>query len=110
MESFQFHSTERHTIHCNWKTYVENYLEGYHIPYLHPSLRASIQQSRYNIHVHENFITHMVPSQNPAVEGFWAYLWPNTAFNMYGEGMSLERILPLDTETIQIHYLYLFAS
>ena len=109
IESFEFDSTARHTIRCNWKTYVENYLEGYHIPYLHPSLRASIEQSQYSVSVHKNVVTHHVPAEkNTSVEGFWAYLWPNTALNMYGEGMSIERILPLNSEQVELHYLYLF--
>lgn len=110
LSTFQFHSHARHDLHCNWKTYVENYLEGYHIPYLHPSLRSSITMSQYKIEVHGDIITHQVPSDpsSPTV-GFWAYLWPNTAINVYGSGMSIERILPIDTHHTQIHYIYLFA-
>ena len=111
LSQFQFHSHARHEINCNWKTYVENYLEGYHIPYLHPSLRSSITLSQYKIEIHGDIITHSVPSDptSPSV-GFWAYLWPNTAINVYGSGMSIERILPIDTHHTQIHYIYLFAS
>jgi choline monooxygenase len=39
----------RHTTHeirSNWKTYVENYLEGYHVPVVHPALNAAIDTSR----------------------------------------------------------------
>jgi len=111
LENFIFHSTARHPLHCNWKTYIENYLEGYHISYLHPSLRASIDQSEYQIHVHGDLITHEVPADpNATVSGFWAYLWPNTALNIYGKGMSIERILPIDEHHTQIHYLYLFQE
>ena len=36
--------TERrsHRIACNWKAYVENYLEGYHLPMVHPEFDADI--------------------------------------------------------------------
>lgn len=105
---FVFHRTASHQISCNWKTYVENYLEGYHIPYLHPSLRSSIQMSQYKIHCHDTIITHEVPTKGESdVAGFWAYLWPMTALNMYGSSMSIERINPIDTNNIEIHYIYL---
>ena len=104
-----YHSQARHILHCNWKTYIENYLEGYHIPYLHPTLRSSISNSKYEIKVHDTLMTHHVPSdpQSP-VSGFWAYLWPNTALNLYDNGLSIERVLPIDTHRCMIHYIYLF--
>lgn len=111
LRSFRIYKSATHLLHCNWKTYVENYLEGYHIPYIHPSLRASIQQSQYKIHIHDTLITHEVPAKEDApISGFWAYMWPNTAINVYGSGMSIERILPVDTHHTQIHYLYLFEE
>jgi len=38
-----------HPIAANWKTYVENYLEGYHVPSIHPSLDAEIIAERYTV-------------------------------------------------------------
>ena len=111
LSSFSLYKTATHLLHCNWKTYVENYLEGYHIPYIHPSLRASIQQSQYKIHIHDTLITHEVPAKEDSpIAGFWAYMWPNTAINVYGTGMSIERILPIDVNHTHIQYLYLFVQ
>ena len=36
-----------YVIDCNWKVYVDNYLEGYHIPIAHPGLMREIDYSRY---------------------------------------------------------------
>ncbi|MDT9136320.1 SRPBCC family protein, partial [Escherichia coli] len=49
---FQFEglqSVERrdYIIDCNWKVYVDNYLEGYHIPIAHPGLMREIDYSQY---------------------------------------------------------------
>lgn len=108
LRDYTFYKSATHHIACNWKTYVENYLEGYHIPYLHPSLRSSIRLSDYKIRCHDTLITHEVSTKvNAQVSGFWAYLWPITALNMYGSSMSIERINPIDTHNIEIHYLYL---
>ena len=105
---FELHRTARHRLQCNWKTYVENYLEGYHIPYLHPSLRSSIQMSQYKIHCYDTIITHEVPTkEDSGVSGFWAYFWPLTAINMYGSSMSIEQIVPVGLYQTDIHYIYL---
>ena len=105
---FSFYKTATHRIACNWKTYVENYLEGYHIPYLHPSLKSSIQLSDYRIRCTNTLVTHEVSTKKEAsISGFWAYLWPVTALNMYGSSMSIERINPIDTHNTEIHYIYL---
>ncbi len=32
---------------CNWKVYVDNYLEGYHIPIVHPELYDELDYPRY---------------------------------------------------------------
>ena len=37
MESFAFTHQVTRTLACNWKTYADNYLEGYHIPFSIPS-------------------------------------------------------------------------
>ena len=35
-------------IECNWKVYVDNYLEGYHIPTAHPSLNRELDYKQYH--------------------------------------------------------------
>lgn len=36
-------------IACNWKVYVENYNEGYHIPLLHPELAGALDMGTYRV-------------------------------------------------------------
>jgi choline monooxygenase len=38
---------------CNWKTYVDNYLEGYHLPSVHPGLNRELD---FNAYVVEPYI------------------------------------------------------
>jgi len=110
-ERFSQTRTSSHTLNCNWKTYVENYLEGYHIPYLHPSLSREIEVSDYRVEVCGRSVVHHVPTKNHALNGgFWAWLWPNVSFNVYANGMSLERINPTGPQTMEIEYTYLFEE
>lgn len=109
-EAFEVAREVRHPIACNWKTYVENYLEGWHIPFLHPALVADIDVAAYEVRAGDTFCTHHAPPRDGApTDGFWAWLWPNTAINVYPGGMSLERIVPTGPDTMEIVYTYLFA-
>jgi len=109
MEDWTIRSVQQHTLKCNWKTYVENYLEGYHIPYLHPSLTKEIAMSTYQVIVREREIEHRVNTKEGTTsEGYWAYCWPNLAVNKYAKGLSIERILPMSINETMIEYWYMF--
>ncbi|MDX2275416.1 MAG: aromatic ring-hydroxylating dioxygenase subunit alpha [Hyphomonadaceae bacterium] len=101
-----------HDLGCNWKTYVENYLEGYHVPLLHPSLDAEVDSSRYAVRMEGAIAIHEVPMRdpNPVYEGLWAWAWPNVAFNIYARGLMLERMSPIDHARTRLNYLYLMPE
>ena len=110
-QNWTIRSTAQHTLQCNWKVYVENYLEGYHIPYLHPSLSKEISMSSYKIIVRKKEIEHKVTTKEQTKnDGYWAYCWPNLAMNIYQNGLSIERILPISVNETIIAYWYLFPE
>jgi choline monooxygenase len=100
-----------HDIRCNWKTYAENYLEGYHIPLVHPGLNAAIDASRYEVEVEDSVAFHRAPPSDGApVAGLWALLWPVLAVNVYTNGVMMERICPVGHAQTRLDYLYFFAE
>lgn len=106
-----FHRRVRHDLACDWKVYVENYLEGYHIPWLHPGLSADVELARYDVLPGERHVIHRVPTKGAGPNaGFWAWLWPSLALNVYGEGVSVERIVPLGPGRTRIDYAFLFRE
>jgi choline monooxygenase len=111
-EGWRLHGRVAHELRCNWKTYVENYLEGYHVPYLHPALHREVDVKGYRVEAAERVVTHHVPLRpsvtEPVYEGLWAWLAPNVAFNVYGSGMSVERMLPLGPGRMRLEYLFFF--
>lgn len=100
-----------HPLACNWKTYVENYLEGYHVPVLHPSLDAEIDSAGYRVSMDGHVALHEAPQRKPAAVygGLWAWLWPNLGVNVYGEGegVMIERIAPVGHAATRLDYVYL---
>ena len=113
MESFVVHRRTDHHVVANWKTYADNYLEGYHIPLVHPGLNRAIDARRYEVTVDASgrFHRHDAPSRDgSATTGAWLYLWPNTALNLYPDGMSVERFLPRGHDRVEIVFDYLFTG
>lgn len=88
-------------IDCNWKVYVDNYLEGYHIPIVHPSLFRELDYSRYRTETGRFFSIQHAPIRRPErirsegdaeAEYFW--LFPNLMINVYPDNFSTNLILP----------------
>lgn len=114
LQRFVFHSRASHLLRCNWKTYVENYLEGFHIPYVHPVLHREVDMKSYEVRAERRVVTHHARPRagvaKPVYDGLWAWLYPNVAINIYGGGLSVERMMPLTTGQTRIEYLFFFAE
>jgi len=107
LEGFVPAGTWSHDLACNWKTYAENYLEGYHIPIVHRELARSIDVARYEVEVHEDWVLHRAPPRDGTVlDGRWLWRWPNLALNVYADAMNLEQFLPLGPSCTRVAYQY----
>lgn len=93
---------------CNWKTYVDNYLEAYHVPLLHPLLGSALDIRSYRVSVPDpSYCLHACDTvEGAASAGRWLFRYPNLAINMYPGAMNVERIVPLSTGRTRIVYDY----
>jgi choline monooxygenase len=106
---------ERRTyeMNCNWKTYVDNYLEGYHLPSVHPGLNRELEYNSYAVEPHENYVRQhsairaaQVESKDgrryrdsggdSSAEYYW--IFPNWMINLYPDNLSLNIVLPMGAE------------
>lgn len=104
--------TERlvHDIACNWKAYGDNYLEGYHIPLVHPALSRAIDPSSYRVEVGDGWCRHRADTRAGTVAtGAWLWHWPNLALNLYEHGMSVERWWPTSPTSCRLVLDFCFA-
>jgi len=100
-------------IDCNWKVYVDNYLEGYHIPIAHPGLMREIDYSKYRTDTFRYYSQQFAPIRamkpEDAADRFYApgtglqgalYFWifPNLMLNIYPDNISTNLIVPLSAE------------
>jgi choline monooxygenase len=99
---------------CNWKVYIDNYLEGYHLPSVHPSLNRELDYNAYVSTLFERHSLQTSPIRGPenettverrykqasgdmAAEYFW--IFPNWMLNCYPDNVSLNIVLPTGPET-----------
>jgi choline monooxygenase len=98
-----------HDIACNWKTYVENYLEGYHIKAVHAELAAQIDADRYTVDMQGQVAVHEAPLKGGgATDGLWAWVWPDLGVNVYRHGLMMERMTALGADRTRLDFLYFF--
>jgi len=57
----QFARRRDYVIDCNWKVYVDNYLEGYHLPAAHPSLFRELDYSQYRVDTFRYYSSQIAP-------------------------------------------------
>lgn len=108
---------------CNWKTYVDNYLEGYHLPSIHPGLNRELDYNAYVVEPHGGYVRQLSPirgaqagdtsprryqeaREDLTTDYFW--IFPNWMLNCYPDNVSLNIVLPLEPErTLAIFEWYL---
>jgi len=106
----QFAERRDYIIDCNWKVYVDNYLEGYHIPIAHPGLMREIDYSKYRTDTFRYYSQQFAPIRamkpEDSADRFYApgtglqealYFWifPNLMLNIYPDNISTNVIVPL---------------
>jgi len=118
------HYFDRRTynIHCNWKVYVDNYLDGgYHVPHLHKGLNSVLDYKQYTIENDDRYCLQsspMVASSDDAATGaarkgdrawyFWQY--PNLMINCYEGYMDTNLVIPVDVDHCTVIFDFYFAG
>jgi choline monooxygenase len=98
---------------CNWKTYVDNYLEGYHLPSVHPGLNRELDYGAYTVEPFARHVRQFSPirgaqpgdatprryeeaREDLTTDYFW--IFPNWMLNCYPDNVSLNIVLPLGAD------------
>lgn len=98
---------DSHPIACNWKVYVENYLDGYHREGVHPALASEAGARRIDIHMEGNVALCAVPKGSGGAGGLWSWVWPNLGINVYRGVLLLEHIRPIGPDKTLIDHVFL---
>jgi phenylpropionate dioxygenase-like ring-hydroxylating dioxygenase large terminal subunit len=112
--------TRDYLVKANWALYIDNYLEGFHIPYVHNSLNAVIDYGTYTTELYdycnlqlaiakpgeECFTLHEIsPDYGNEVAAYYWWVFPNMMLNYYPWGLSINIVKPLDVKLTKISFI-----
>ena len=112
LESYRFHSKSVRHVACNWKTYGDNFLEGYHLPTTHPAMSRDADALNYQVLFKGDprWNIHTMPPRDGSTFGVFGYFWPTFAFDVFPGGFAVERWLPRGHTHSDLIFEYFFAD
>lgn len=106
--------TRSYEIECNWKVYVDNYLDGgYHVEVAHKALAGQLDLDGYQTQVLEPLVLQTCAASEGERLGdgaVYAWLYPNWMFNRYGDILDINWVIPLGPERCQTVFEYYFRN
>lgn len=89
-------ATRNYTVNAHWALYCENYLEGFHVPYVHPSLNEVVDYGTYTTDTfrYSSLQTAYTDSTESEIAARFLFIFPNTMLNFYPWGISVNIVKP----------------
>ena len=114
-------------VEANWKVYIDNYLEGYHIPIAHPGLFRELDYEQYRVETFRNYSKQHAPFRAAGAaaqaghdrryvrgagepDALYYWLFPNVMFNFYPDNLQINIVLPLDAQRTLTVFEWYFAQ
>jgi choline monooxygenase len=120
----KLHWMERryYTVNCNWKVFIDNYLDGgYHVPHIHSGLNSVLDYTHYTIETGEHWCVQSSPitsdkgeEQTAAVRtgesAFYYWIYPNLMINWYEGLMDTNLVCPRGVDRTEVIIDFYFAD
>lgn len=112
-------SSKTYTVNAHWALYCDNYLEGFHIPFVHPALNNAIEFDEYTYETYpycnlqvgiakEGEPSFDLPQSSPdygkEVYAYYYFMFPNLMLNFYPWGLSLNIVRPVGKEKTLVEF------
>lgn len=111
LERFRWVHEERLVFDANWKIYTDNFVEGYHIPGIHPAFFGAIEFEQFETTAHDGMVRMTAPPREGLFyRGKWLWMWPNWTLSLFAGGMNTSRINPLDHRRTELIYNFYFED
>lgn len=107
-------------VNCHWALYCDNYLEGFHIPFVHEDLNNALDYGSYKTEVYD-FVNLQIgyssggeecfdlpeghPDYGKDVAAYYYWVFPNMMFNFYPWGMSVNIIKPMTVNKTKVSFI-----
>jgi choline monooxygenase len=122
LDRLHFVERRHYSLRCNWKVFVDNYLDGgYHVPHLHKGLDSVLDYRSYTVETGRRFCLQSSPMvaegadpETGAVRAgeraYYYWLHPNFMINCYGDGMDTNLVIPTGVDTTEVVFEFFFAD
>lgn len=117
ISSYKFHSSMKYEVNCNWKVYVDNYLEGYHVPIVHPELMKLYDFNNYKTQSFDWYsFQHSPLSGEENIyssgegEALYFQIFPNLMLNILPGRLQTNLVVPVSAEKSIVHFDYFYAE
>ncbi|HRX99640.1 MAG TPA: aromatic ring-hydroxylating dioxygenase subunit alpha [Xanthomonadaceae bacterium] len=109
LAAYGHHHRVSYELACNWKIYVDNYLEGYHVPHVHPSLNRLLDYRSYRTELAEWHSLQWSPLESRDDlygngDALYYWLWPNTMLNILPGRLQTNRVVPLGVDRCRVDF------
>jgi choline monooxygenase len=109
VETYSGHHHAAYEIACNWKVYVDNYLEGYHVPHVHPALNRMLDYRSYRTELAEWHSLQWSPLESGeglygSGDALYYWLWPNTMLNLLPGRLQTNRVVPIGVDRCRVEF------
>ncbi len=122
LDEFKYDKTlsKDYLVHCHWALYCDNYLEGFHIPFVHPDLNDSLDYENYDTEIYDYVNLQIgassdgedvfeLPEDHPDygknIAAYYYWIFPNMMFNFYPWGLSVNIIKPISIKSTKVSFL-----
>ena len=115
LSAMRYLRRDSYDIDCNWKVYIDNFLEGYHLPHVHPGLSKVLDYRAYDTELFPWYSLQNSPLRDSGGaygegEAFYYHVYPNVMLNIMPGRLQTNRILPLGPERCRVEFDYYYAQ
>jgi choline monooxygenase len=109
LDSYRFHRHVSYDIACNWKAYVDNFLEGYHLPHIHPALNRLLDYRSYRTDTAPWYSLQSSPLENAgniygSGDALYYFIYPNIMLNILPGRMQTNRVIALSADRCRVEF------
>jgi choline monooxygenase len=113
-------SSKDYLVNSHWSLYCDNYLEGFHIPFVHPGLNAVLDYETYATELFDYGTlqigyadgaedTYNLPEGHPLfgekIAAFYFWIFPNIMLNFYPWGLSVNVVKPISASKTKVSFI-----
>ncbi len=113
----KFVARRSYELRCNWKVYVDNYLDGgYHVSVLHKALAGLLDLDTYGTELFERVSIQScrspegAPPQRIGEEALYAFVYPNFMLNRYGPILDTNWVVPVGPDRTRVTFDFFFRD